>query len=264
MSNYAPPTTPMGYSPGPQPPPKKSKVWIWVLAGCGSFVLLGVIVVMVGGFFIWNKAKEAGFDPELMEKNPAMAAAKIIAATNPDIEVVSTNDAKGTITLREKKTGKTITINLEDARSGRISFQQEGEDPVTIEAQGEGGSGSVEMKSSEGTAKFGGGALEEVPDWLPEYPGVTIQGNFSMKGTDKSAGHFTFTTQDSIEQVVSFFNDNLTAAGLNVRRNVMQQDGKTSLGTVTGQDAEKKRTAAMTAIAGDKGTQVSVSFEVKN
>ena len=68
MSNYVPPTTPIGGPAGqpfppqqsfpPPPPQKKSKVWVWVLAGCGTFIVIGVIAVFLGGYFVWNKAKE--------------------------------------------------------------------------------------------------------------------------------------------------------------------------------------------------------------
>ena len=92
MSNYAPPTAPMGGPAGqpfppqqsfPPPPEKKSKVLVWVLAGCGTFVVLGVIAVMALSYFVWNKAKE-------IEKNPAFAIAKMVVSANPDVELAST------------------------------------------------------------------------------------------------------------------------------------------------------------------------------
>ena len=33
--------------------------------------------------FVVNKAKQAGLDPDLIKKNPALAAAKLAVAANP-------------------------------------------------------------------------------------------------------------------------------------------------------------------------------------
>jgi len=170
MSDY---NTQRQYQPGPPPqypqggpPQKKSKVWLWVLAGCGTFVLLGMVAFIAAGYFVWNKAQEAGLDPELMESQPALAAAKLVTALNPDLELVSVDEEEGLITIREKKTGKTVTVNVDQARAGKIVFEAEGEEPVTVEATGEGDSGSVEVTSEKGTVKIGSGASVNLPDWL--------------------------------------------------------------------------------------------------
>ena len=255
MSNYVPPTAPMG-----QPPQKKSNVLWWVLGGCGTLVLIGVIVVV--GFVYWgvNKAKEMG---ELMEKQPTEAAARIIAATNPDVEVVKVDEEKGLITLKDKKTGSTVTINLEQAQSGEVSFEEEGKGSVTIKAGREGSSGSLEVNSEEGTAKFGSGASEKLPDWLPNYPGANIEGTFSMQDKKGEAGSFGFTTGDSVEQVINYFEAELKVAGLKVTTSFVRQGGKVSHGIASAEGSGKNRTVFITAAAGDKGTQVSVTFQNK-
>ena len=64
------------YPPAPQPAPKKKiSPIVWILGGCGVFVVLAILVVIAGGLFVFNKAKQAGLDPELMRKNPALGAA---------------------------------------------------------------------------------------------------------------------------------------------------------------------------------------------
>ena len=112
MSNYVPPTTPIGMPPQqqfpPPPPQKKSNVLTWVLVGCGTFVILGVIAFVVGGYFVWNKAKQAGLDPALMQKQPALATAKIMVAMNPDIELVSVDEEKGLITVKTKRQARPL------------------------------------------------------------------------------------------------------------------------------------------------------------
>src|SRR5688572_24148707 len=86
------------------PPPKKGGPLKWVLLGCGGFILIGVIVVGSLLYFGYQKAKQAGFDPDLMQRNPALAAAKIAMMNNPDVEYVSIDESKNTITVKDKKT----------------------------------------------------------------------------------------------------------------------------------------------------------------
>ena len=273
MSNFVPPTTPIGsptggpfppQQPFPQPPEKKSNVMVWVLAGCGTFLVLGVIAVFLGGYFVWNKAKQAGLDPELMQKRPALAMAKMMVAANPDIELVSVDDEKGLITIKDKKTGKTVTVNLDEAKSGKVTFKGDGEDEeVTLEAKGEGDTGSLEVKSKDGAAVFGAGSAAKLPNWLPSYPGANIQGTFSAQGKDGEGGSFGFSTTDSIEKVVKFYEDNLKQAGLKITTNTVQQNGVVSMGSLTGEDDGKRRTAFISALS-DKGqTQVTVVFASK-
>src|ERR1041385_8293333 len=68
----------------PPAPPKSSgvKVILWIV---GVFValIIFVIVAMAGlGFFFLHKAKQAGLDPELIRKNPGLAAAKMVGMNN--------------------------------------------------------------------------------------------------------------------------------------------------------------------------------------
>ena len=275
MSNYVPPTSPIGGPTGqpgqgfpPQqsftpPPQKKSNALMYVLIGCGTMLIIGVIVVFLGGYFVWNKAKQAGLDPELMQKKPALAAAKLMIAANPDIELVSVDDEKGLITVRDKKTGETVTVNLDDAQKGKVTFKKEGEDEVSIEAKGDEEKGSVEVKSGEGTAKFGSGSVDKIPDWIPLYPDAQPIGSYSAQNKDGWSGGFHFATKDSPNKVISFYEDGFKRAGLKVDTNLLTQNGKTSGGLATGEDTAKKRTVSVNAIASEEGTQVTVVFEMK-
>lgn len=264
MSNYVPPTTPIGMPPQqqfPPPPQKKSNTLTYVLVGCGTFIILGVIAVVAGGYFVFNKAKEAGLDPELMQKQPALATAKIMVAMNPDIELVSVDEEKGLITVKDKKTGETATINMREAREGKVIFGKHGEDEVSMEVEGDEDedSASLEVKTKEGTAKFGSGAAAEgLPDWFPAYPDAKVQGNYSSQGQGGYTGGYQFTTQDPVDSVVKFYEAGLTQAGLKVTTNLVKQDGKVTGGMASGEDAGKKRTAFINAAISDEGTQVSV------
>jgi len=249
----------------PPPEEKKTSVWTWVLVGCGTFLILGVIAVVAGGYFVWNKAKEAGLDPELMQKQPALATAKMMVAMNPDIELVSVDEAKQLITIKDKKTGETMTINLDQARSGKVIFKKDGEDEVSIEGKGDEASGSLEVKTKEGTAKFGSGAAAEgLPSWFPAYPGAQVQGNYSSMGKDGYVGGYQFTTQDSVDRVVKFYEEGLKEAGLKVTTNLINTNGKVTGGMASGEEEGRKRTAFVNAAVADDGsTMVSVVVTAK-
>jgi len=272
MSNYVPPTTPIGGPTGqqfppqqqfPPPPQKKSNVLTWVLVGCGTFVILGVIAVFFGGYFLVNKAKQAGIDPALIEKKPALAVAKMMVAANPDVELVSTDDEKGLITVRDKKSGKLLTVNLDEAQSGKITFKGEDGEDVTLEAKGDGEKGSLEVKTPEGSAKFGTVSVDKLPDWLPSYPGVELQGTYAAEGKDGQSGGFHFVTSDAPGKVISFFEEGLKRSGMAVNTNILQQNGKVTGGMATGENSNKKQTAFINAMVGEQGTQVTVVFVVK-
>src|ERR1700694_1807754 len=92
------------YPPVPPPPlpPKKSNVLKWVLIGIGACFMLVVVAVVGLGLFVAQKAKQAGLDPDLIKKSPALAAAKMMVAANPDVEMVSADEGTGDHRSREK------------------------------------------------------------------------------------------------------------------------------------------------------------------
>ncbi len=265
-SNYVPPTTPIGgatQQPPGQPAKKGSKVLIGIVVGCGALIIIGIIIVVVGGFFVWNKAKQAGLDPDLLQKKPALAVAKMMVAANPDVELVSVDDEKGVITVKDRKTGETLTVDLDESQQGRLVFKQEGKGEVTIEAKGDESKGSIEVKTPEGTAKFGSGSLDRLPDWLPAYPGVQPEGSYSARTGEGESGGFHFTTKDSPEKVISFYEDSLKHAGLTVTTNILHTNGKATGGMATAETSNKKRTAYINVFTAEEGTQATVVFEVK-
>src|SRR5580704_2582827 len=53
-----------------------------------------------------------------------------------------------------------------ETRDGKLVLKQDGKDVVISSG---GTSGSVEVKSADGTVKFGAGADAKAPGWLPNY-----------------------------------------------------------------------------------------------
>src|SRR5580700_1954867 len=131
----------------PQPAVKKTSPLVWILAGIGIIVVLAMITCGVGAFFIGRAVKNAGFDPDLMKKNPGLAMAKMVTALNPNFEVVSTNDGAGTVTVREKSTGKTVTYKFDPDKQSLVII---GDDGAQV--------------------KIGASAGNKMPDWAPVYP----------------------------------------------------------------------------------------------
>jgi len=233
------------------------------VVGCGTFVILGIIGVFLGGYFVWNKAKEAGLDPELMQKQPALAVAKMAVALDKDLEIVSVDEEKGLITVKKRSTGETMTVSADQAQDGKIVFKQDGKGDVTIQAKGDDDKGSLEIKTDEGSAKFGSLSVDKLPDWLPAYPGVQPEGTYSAQGKDGEGGGFHFVTTDTPNKVIAFYEQGLKQAGLTVTTNILQQNGKVAGGMATAESSNKKQTALITTTADKEGTRVTVIFELK-
>jgi hypothetical protein len=291
MSNYPPPpgstgpTRPMNTQPqNPQPtnqppyqqppyqqqypqttypqaqPPKKGGALKWVLIGCGGFVLVGIIAVFAIGYFTYNKAKQAGLDPDLMRRNPALAAAKIAAMNSPDVEFISIDETKNTVTVRDKKTGKEITINADKAQGGKIVITEDGKEKVSI--NGDGKNGSIEVNTPDGKTKIGANSVATLPDWLPQYPDVKIEGNYSVDSAESSGVGYNFTTDDSVAEVTEFFESELKDEGFKVTKTTTNVNGQSS-SSVVGNDAGYKRSVVIGISVADGRTKVSVVSQSK-
>jgi hypothetical protein len=253
MASNVPPLPPPPPPPAGLPAPKKVSPVVWILGGCAVLVVLAVAAMMIGGLFIAHKVQQAGLDPELIQKHPELAVVKMMVAANPDAELVSIDESRGIVTVRDKKTGKTVTMNFEDIKRGKMSFESEGK-KVEMEGHGEGDTGSFTVKTDEGTAKFGAGAVK-MPAWLPAYGGVSVQG-FSSQTAGGSAGTFSFKASDAFDKVVEFYKDALQKAGFTVE--VMQHPGGALLTGRTG-----GRAATINVISEGGGSSVSGTFEDK-
>jgi hypothetical protein len=238
---------------GPAPvPPKKMSPIVWIIGGIFGLILLAGIVMIAGGLFVANKIHNA-------VSNPALAAAKLIAAANPDVEILSSDERAGTVTFKDKKDGKVITLNFDQIKQGKLTFEQDGK-KVTMAASGDG----VKIAGDDGsTVQIGAGASSKLPDWLPSYPGATTQGSFAMQGSAESAATVSFTTKDSIDQVAKFYQDAFKKAGFSTSANMMQQDGKTSGGMISAESEDKKKSAVVNIAAGEDAATVGITYSDK-
>ncbi len=277
----APSTTPQPPPGGPPAaPPTTSgggKALLWIFAGCATVVVLGILVVAGVFFFVVHKVKQAGLDPELMQKNPALAVAKLSVATNPDLETVSSDDSSGTIVVRDKKTGKVSTMKVDSVKKTMVITDENGKtvtmklDPrrnslVVTDDQGKtatisADAGSLEVKSSDGNFKMGAGS-DKTPDWVPVYPGSNTQGNFSASDAKSESGSYSLVTKDPVDKVLSYYGSALKSAGLKVSQTTNNTNGKIT-GIVSGSSDGDKRSVMVTASGEDDGTHVGVVYGSK-
>ena len=243
----APPVAPTAGPAAPLPPapgaiqPRKTSPIVWILvAVLGIFVLGGVVVVGGIRYFIHR----AGIDTELMARNPGLAVSKMIAAANPDVEVLSTDDGAGRITLRDKRTGKVVTMSFDDAKNGKFSFSATGDDGKTA---------SIEI----------GATTAKLPSWVPSYPGANAKGTFSVRGDDGNnqgvGGSFSFTTPDSPAKVKSFYQDKFKDAQMTVKMDMTTEQG----GMISATDEGERHSIHVTIGGGSGETSVTVIYGEK-
>lgn len=212
----------------PQTPPaapqaatekKKFGALAWILVGCFVILLIGALVTVTCTAFVAKKAKD--FASEVSE-NPAMAGAEMIVRMNPELELVDKDENSETLTIRNKKTGEVATLNLQDIQEGRFSWEADGKQ-VTIDgaaaAKGEGGGLiTVTDESGEETVSIGTGSAEQIPDWVPTYPGAAAEAPFLMTSGEGIQGTLSFETDDSLAVVRDFYISELETRGFGVEK----------------------------------------------
>lgn len=229
---------------GSLPAPRKTSPIVWILVVVlGLFVLGGLAV---GGFtlFVVHKVRQAGISPDLFQRNPAAATARALALANPDLEILGQNDGSGTVTVRDRKTGKTVTWNLDQAKQGRISITAEDEN------------------GKNATVEIGGGAARSLPTWVPSYPGAEAQGHFAVtgNGSDGDGGAFSFSTTDAAADVLSFYQDKIKAQGMKVQVNAVTA----GTGVITATDEDGGRSLTITVGRDSGKTTVNVAYGAKS
>lgn len=242
--------------------PRKTSPLVWILVAVLGLFLVGGIAVVGGGLFLVHKAKQAGLDPDLMRDNPGLATAKLLAATNPDLEVVSTDDRRGLITLRQKSTGKTMTVNFDEIKQGKITFKENGKDAVTFEAHGDGQTGTMQMKSGSESLSLGANQAA-MPAWIPVYPNSKPQSNFSMNTKEGTSSNFQFQTQDSPKDIIAFYERGLRQNGFKITATSTSQSDTSVGGLVTAEDEANKRNVLVTVGTANNATTVSITCSQK-
>jgi hypothetical protein len=237
-----PPYPPQGFYPpqAPLPPAKKSNALIWIL-GIVVVMVMGVLATCgIGAYLVMRKAKESGLDGALLSKNPAYAMAKLAATANKDVDIVSTDDGSGTIKVRDKKTGETTTLRFDAATKRMVVTNGDGKQ-ATVSITGDGDKTALNIQSPDGAVNFSAGASNQMPAWVPVYPGSTPKGTFSAQGKGASQSAFGFTTADPAAKVIEYYQDQLKAGGFTVTQTFASAAG----GLITAENGKRSLTVTV-------------------
>lgn len=244
---------------GEQAPAKKGiPVWAWVGIGCAAMLILVLVVVMIGGFFVARKVQDVAAD---FEANPALATARMIVGLNPELEEVSTDEDAGTMTIRNSKTGEEITVNFEDIEEGKFSFTTD-KGEITVDASEMKDSGSLKVTDEDGSVVLstGGAVTEDVPPWVPVYPGGEPSSRHTMRTEQEQTGGFEIETTASVKEALDYYQNSLKNDGYEVAVNTFSQDNSEG-GMVNGSHGEKGRNVVVIINSEGGGpTKIVVSY----
>jgi len=233
----------------------------WVGIGCGVLLVLGLVAVVGGGLFVAKKVSDA---VEEADGNPVKFIAEKIVQANPDIDLVSSDDDAGTMTVRNKKTGEEVTLNWADIKEGKFSVTTD-EGTTSFSASGDGsGKGSVTISTPDGETRLGAAAgAASLPDWVPHYPGSNPESVYSSNANGKIAGSVGFKTADSLEKFAADFQQALEDAGYEVTTQAVSGNG-TSMRFVTGNHSNGRMVNATATLDSESGeSQVMLTYEGK-
>lgn len=222
---------------------KKFGPLAWVLIGCFGFLILSAIGFTTCTFFVGKKVKNFA---ENVAENPAKAVEPLIRA-NPNLELVETND-DGTLTVRDKRTGETVTVDWRDVRDGKFSIET---DKGKIEVGSDEGIVVTDNESGEETA-YGSAANQDIPDWVPVPEGVEPEVLMSAPDT----GLYRATSSVNPQTLGGFYRQRLEAGGYELSVNETP-----SSVTLHGTDADERQVTVAITPTTDGGSSVRVNWD---
>lgn len=233
----------------------------WVAIGCGVLILISFVAMSAIGWFASKKIKEVAGD---FEANPAKAAAEVIVKMNPDLEMVESDDAEGTITVRQQSTGEIATFDYSQIKEGKLSFEAGGEE-IAIDVTGGEEAGVLSVTTDEGEARFGAGAgAGDLPAWVPLYPGASEpESTYTATNNEVASGLFTMKSDDDVDAVLNFYRSELESAGYEVNVSTFSGSDGGQAGNVNGRKAESDTTLNISAGSQEGATQITIQYSGK-
>jgi len=226
--------------------------------GCGGLLLLACIG---GGLLVargCSKLKEVAGD---FQKNPTKAAATLLVKANPDLELVGTNDAKGEMTIKDKKTGEVTTMSFDQLSQGKFKVRDAKGNETSVDASAA-GKGRVVIKGADGQTMIGGAAAEiALPAWVPSYPGTaTKEGGMRIEKEGAVSGMAMAESRDSVSKVKDFYDARLKAAGFKVESSIAKINGtENAMVNGTKEDGRQKVGAIINSDQGK--TSIILTYE---
>lgn len=234
----------------------------WIGIGCGTLVVIIAVVMVVLGLFAAKKIQDVAGDLDF-EGNPEMAAARLLVRMNPEVEEVAADEEAGTLTIRHKPSGETVTVSIEDLKSGRFTFTTD-EGKVTIGAEGSIEDGTISVTKGDETWKLKTGVetTGELPSWVPVVFGAEPESPHVVQSDGRISGGFQLAPSEPVAAVVEAYRSELEAAGFEVRVNDFSDGDAVEGAVVNGTDAAGGRAVtAMIRRDDDGSTRVIVSFQ---
>jgi len=206
---------------------RKTSVVVWILLAVAGVFVLCIAGLIAAGLYV--------------ARNPGVAMAKLITAANPDAEVLSTDLGSQTLRIRDRRTGKEVTLSFDDVKKGRLKFSATGDNGEVANLEIGGGEGKL-------------------PAWVPTYPGARAQGNLTASGADGGGvgegGIVTFTTPDPPSKVTEFYDAKCKEMGMSVNLSQLSDSG----GLIVGADDGKQRTLHVMVAGGSGDTTITVTY----
>ena len=234
----------------------------WVAIGCAGLLLVVFLVVAVGDEFAFKKEKEI---VEEMEANPTRTAAELFVELNPELELIETDETTGTMTIRNKKTDETVTLDYEAIKDGRFEWQTqdggEGGGISVATTETSDGAPAIQISTAEGETKFGGNMdLSDVPSWVPAYPGTAErEGTFSSDTASGVSGAYSFKSPDKPSVVIEYYDKLLSGQGFEVTQQSFDGSGASG-GNISGTRASDGRTVTIFVQSKDQGSQSMLQY----
>lgn len=206
----------------------------WLGIGCGGLIVIALGLGVYG--FILAKKKIDEF-----AANPEKAAAEMIVSMQPDLKMLSQDEAKGTMTLRTKD-GEEMTLSYKDIQDGKF---------IVTDKDGN-------------TTRIGSSDLSQVPAWVPMAPdlaeGVSA---FHSEAGGKVTGQFSGKSAMKADDLKKFFEEQTNAAGFSSFTSSNLNTGGTNIYTLAmGADTGKSLNIVITEKAGGD-TLVSTNYSEK-
>lgn len=176
---------PQDISPPVVPTKKGIPVLGWLGIGCGTIVIIGIVIVslLVG----WCKRTVEG-----LQKNPEKTAAEFMVRMNPDLKVVSQDESKGEMTIKTKD-GQEMTMSYKDVSRGKFT-----------------------VKDAEGNVtQLGGADLSTLPAWVPQVSDLKdVSCSTQNKPSDQVTGIYMGTSSETPDKLEEFFKKEAEKQGM--------------------------------------------------
>ena len=192
----------------------------------------------------------------LLKNSPDLLVRKAIELSNPNLEVLNIDTSRGVIKVYDKQQKKTLTIDMEQAKQGRIKII--GDDGENISVNGD--KGKVEVNDGKG-GRFtmeGEGNTRITQSWIPKYPGANKLAAMKATTNGKESGTYQFQTSDAVSKVLEFYESGFQAEGFKVNKTTFSGTD-TDGGSLS---AEKdSQTATVTLSRSGDETSVVIAFK---